>query len=76
MTQAIADEIQEGMQQLYQKATHCEGYTSASWILLDYNDVVVHIFLGETRNFYNLQRLWGDASVVNLQLKIKDINES
>jgi len=40
---------------------HREGYSSASWILLDYKDVIVHIFYGETRDFYNLEHLWADG---------------
>lgn len=39
-----------------------EGQQDASWILLDYGDVVVHVFLQETREFYDLERLWGDVS--------------
>ena len=38
-----------------------EGYNTANWILMDYNDVIVHLFLKETREFYALERLWGDA---------------
>lgn len=66
MTKAIADEIQKAMGQKRQKAKHMEGYSAGNWILLDYSDVVVHIFLGETRSFYNLERLWGDAPSISL----------
>lgn len=65
MTKAIAEEIQKSMQQISCKAKHLEGYASGSWILLDYSDVVVHVFLREIRNFYNLERLWGDAPKVS-----------
>ena len=41
--------------------THKEGYSDARWILMDYGDVVVHIFLEEERDFYNLEQLWADA---------------
>jgi len=44
-----------------EKPDHIEGLDSGSWVLLDYIDVVVHIFLTETRTFYGLERLWGDA---------------
>ena len=43
------------------KHLHKEGYNSARWILLDYGDVVVHIFHEEDRHFYNLERLWADG---------------
>ena len=43
-----------------------EGRQSSQWILLDYYDVMVHIFLEEARNFYNLERLWSDAPQVDI----------
>ncbi len=45
-----------------------EGYDSSSWILLDYGSVVVHVFLEDARGFYALERLWGDAPHVELEL--------
>ena len=44
---------------------HIEGYNAASWILMDYGSVLVHIFTGETRKFYSLERLWGDAKKID-----------
>ena len=58
----IADEVQFKMEQEGVKCAHIEGYETASWILLDFLDVVVHIFLEEERQFYNLERLWEDGS--------------
>jgi len=58
---AIADAVMEGMEKKGVRAWHNEGYTALNWVLLDYVDVVVHIFHKNTRNFYNLERLWGDA---------------
>ena len=54
--QAIADAVQERVRPL-----HVEGYNRAQWVLLDYGDLVVHVFQEEPRRFYALERLWGDA---------------
>lgn len=59
--QAIARELQEKLKRLGERPHHVEGADSAHWILLDYVDVVVHIFLGDVRSFYGLERLWGDV---------------
>ena len=48
-----------------EKPSHLEGYEAGNWILLDYFDVIVHIFLKDTRSFYGLERLWGDAPQVD-----------
>lgn len=45
---------------------HKEGYSNATWVLLDYKDVIVHIFYGETRDFYNIEHLWADGKKVEL----------
>jgi ribosome-associated protein len=58
---AIADSVQDGMDELGERVWHHEGYQAMRWIVLDYVDVVVHIFHKEERSFYNLDRLWGDA---------------
>lgn len=59
--QAISDEIIEKLNKDGYRIHHIEGYSQAQWILLDYLDIVVHIFLPEVRTFYGLERLWGDA---------------
>lgn len=61
---AMADEVDEKLSSDGLEPRRIEGYNSASWILMDYNDVIVHIFLKETREFYALERLWGDAPEV------------
>lgn len=58
---AIADNIIKVMREAKQRLWHIEGEREALWILLDYGDVVGHIFYDETRRFYRLERLWADA---------------
>ena len=58
---AVADEIEFKLKQEEISPTHIEGYQTAGWVLLDYNDVVCHIFNKESRAFYSLERLWKDA---------------
>ena len=58
---AIADNIEDELGRENIFFTHKEGYREGRWILLDYNDCVVHIFVEEERQFYNIERLWGDA---------------
>lgn len=59
--QAIADAIDERLRAEKVRPLHVEGYNRGQWVLLDYGDFVVHIFQDETRRFYSLERLWGDA---------------
>ena len=66
---AIADEVEDEMTKLGLEPNRVEGRQSAHWILMDYYDVMVHVFLDEARNFYNLERLWSDAP----QLDISDL---
>jgi ribosome-associated protein len=58
---AIADAVQDGMERFGIRAWHNEGYRALTWVIIDYVDVVAHIFHKQTRSFYNLERLWGDA---------------
>lgn len=46
---------------------HRDGYRNAIWILLDYGDVMVHVFQEEARHFYNLEGLWADAKITNIE---------
>jgi ribosome-associated protein len=66
-TQAIGDAIVDALTREGVRPSHKEGYALGDWILLDYSDLVVHIFTRETRGFYALERLWGDAPRVDLQ---------
>ena len=58
---AIADAIDDGLRESGEKPWHVEGRESGRWVLLDYVNVVVHVFDTETRDYYQLERLWGDA---------------
>lgn len=59
---AIANSVEKTVkEELGEKANHKEGFENASWILLDYADVVVHVFQTEARNFYNIEEFWEDA---------------
>lgn len=58
---AISDRIEEGLSEAGEDVWHREGYENGQWIVLDYVDVVCHLFLKEKRDFYQLERLWGDA---------------
>jgi len=62
ITDAIRSELKEDGVRLL----HVEGVAESGWILLDYGDVLMHVFLEETRAYYALERLWGDAPVVPL----------
>ncbi|MDH5185823.1 MAG: ribosome silencing factor [bacterium] len=60
-SQAITDDLVEKLNEEGYRVHHIEGYRQANWILLDYLNIVVHIFLPEVRIFYGLERLWGDT---------------
>ena len=64
---AIADEVDKSLRDQGMKSWHKEGYRALNWVLLDYVDVVVHIFKKDVREYYNLEKLWGDAPVVEVE---------
>ena len=65
LTVALADFISDSVEEKYsQHIPHKEGHPEGDWMLLDFGSVVVHIFLEETRRFYDLERLWIDAPKV------------
>ncbi|WP_186576470.1 ribosome silencing factor [Aquibacillus kalidii] len=66
--QAIAREIKEQAQEKDIHIKRLEGFEQARWILVDLGDVVCHVFHKDERNYYNLERLWGDAPSVELSL--------
>ncbi|MEA3400092.1 MAG: ribosome silencing factor [Armatimonadota bacterium] len=63
---AISEEIDEQMGAMGVEPQHIEGIPDSSWVILDYLDVVVHVFEPEARRFYNLEGLWGDAARVEV----------
>jgi len=65
---AISGSIQKNVSKsLKDKPWHVEGESNAEWVLLDYVNVVVHVFQRDVRQFYNLEGLWGDAIITNIQ---------
>jgi ribosome-associated protein len=65
---AISEAIEERLlEESRRKPKHVEGRRVADWILMDFIDVVVHVFVDEKREFYGLERLWGDAPRVEIQ---------
>ncbi|HEV2425466.1 MAG TPA: ribosome silencing factor [Terriglobia bacterium] len=65
-TQAICDAVIEELKKKGARPTHIEGYAQAEWILVDYLNFVVHIFLERAREFYDLERLWKKAARVTI----------
>ena len=63
---AISDAIIESLAAHDSKPAHVEGYDRSEWVLIDYFDFVVHVFTPETRMFYGLERLWGNAEHVHV----------
>ena len=68
---ALADEVEFKLSQAGLEPRRTEGYQGANWIVLDYIDVVIHIFHKETRDFYDLERLWQDGTEVSAQEFLK-----
>ena len=62
----LADEVEAVLEAHGENKLHREGYRSGGWVLIDFGCVVVHIFMEEARQFYNLERLWADAEEINL----------
>jgi ribosome-associated protein len=63
---AIADGIEDALRAAKVKPAHVEGYERADWVLLDYFTFIVHVFTPQTRAFYSLERLWGDAERIDV----------
>jgi ribosome-associated protein len=65
---AIADAVEEALRAGKVRPAHVEGYERGEWVLMDYFTFIVHVFTPQTRDFYSLERLWGDAE----RLEISD----
>ncbi len=64
---AMSDAVEEGLSALGLEPRRIEGYQSAAWIVLDYYEVIIHLFQEQSRQFYSLERLWADAPRVLLE---------
>lgn len=65
--ETIADAIEAALKSEGHRVSHREGLPESGWVLLDYGDVVMHVFLPETGDFYALERLWGDAPELTIE---------
>ncbi|HTO13672.1 MAG TPA: ribosome silencing factor [Candidatus Binatia bacterium] len=63
---SITDAIREELREDGVRPLHTEGTTESGWVLLDYGDVLMHVFLEDTRAYYALERLWGDAPSISV----------
>ena len=64
---ALCDEVEKKMEEAGERVWHREGYRGDTWIVMDFCGVIVHVFTEEQRKFYDLERLWGDAPIVDLE---------
>jgi ribosome-associated protein len=63
---AIADAVEEALRAVKVRPSHIEGYDRAEWILMDFFNFIVHVFVPQTRQFYSLERLWGNAERIDV----------
>lgn len=68
---AMSDACEEAMEKAGERVHHIEGHRDGTWLLMDFSDVVVHVFTDEARKFYDLERLWGDAQELDLNEVLK-----
>ena len=66
-TQAMADNVEEMLHKAGYQPRQTEGYQTANWILMDYKDVIIHVFSKEDRGFYDLERIWRDGKPVTIE---------
>ncbi|EIJ78950.1 hypothetical protein PB1_15369 [Bacillus methanolicus PB1] len=68
--QAIASEMKEKVEEAGYIVKRMEGFDEAKWVLVDIGEIVAHIFHRDERSYYNLERLWGDAPIENIQSEL------
>ncbi|HVP37646.1 MAG TPA: ribosome silencing factor [Candidatus Saccharimonadales bacterium] len=69
---ALGEHVEDTLRRAGHRPWHTEGYPAERWVLLDYVNVVVHIFHPQTREFYLLERLWGDAEKVKVDYHVPE----
>jgi len=70
---AIADEVEDKLKEDGIRNFHKEGYQTLKWVIIDYFDVVVHVFKYDARNYYNLEKFWGDAPTEIIEESLKKV---
>jgi len=70
--QTIVEAVEEQLKGEGIRPLHREGLPESGWLLVDYGDLVIHVFLEETRQFYGLERLWGDAPLLSVERGARD----
>jgi ribosome-associated protein len=65
---ALADSVEEALSELGYEPSHKEGHRHGEWILLDYLDVIIHVFTDQTRSFYQLEKMWQDAKILDVSV--------
>lgn len=68
---SLVDEVEHQLKGLGKYPERIDGYQGANWVVIDYNDVIVHIFYEETRNIYNLEKLWADGEKLEIAELLK-----
>lgn len=63
---AVAEAVEEKLSKVTIHPSHIEGLPDAHWVLMDYGDFVIHIFEEDTRRYYELEKLWGDARKIDI----------
>ena len=71
---AISDNIQKKLKSIGYRPFHIDGETSPNWLVLDYDDVIVHIFNPDARSYYELERLWADGEFVDWEKEGKNLH--